>query len=231
VNVLGVAYRRDGSVAARFSDTSNLNFDDAKAMAAATAAPLYYENQFELASGEYTLKVAFGTGGEALGKAEMPLTVDSYDSKQFALSGLALSVRYAPVTDPRVNLAATLLADQTPLIAEGIRFFPATSNRFKNTDATVMYAEVYEPLQMAPAPQKPLGVGYGIRILDRKTGAQKLDTGLLRATLPPNPGNPVVPIAAKIPLQSLAPGSYSLELEAGDTAGRTAKRTVDFEIE
>src|SRR5579864_3261412 len=32
VNVLGIAYKSDGSIAARFSDTVNLDFDDKKAV-------------------------------------------------------------------------------------------------------------------------------------------------------------------------------------------------------
>jgi hypothetical protein len=40
----------------------------------------------------------------------------------------------------------------------------------------------------------------------------------------------VIPIALKMPVQSLATGSYVLELTAADTANKIAKRTADFEM-
>jgi VWFA-related protein len=231
INVLGLAYRPDGSVGARFSDTLKLDFDDAKRMEAFTAKPIHYENQFDLAPGSYTLKVAFSSGGKDFGKAEVPLSITPYDPKQFSLSGLALSREWSPVAAVRGTVEAMLLADRTPLIAEGARFVPAGSNRFKKTDPAALYAEIYEPLLMAPDQPNPFGIGMGLRILDAKTGEQKLDTGVLRVNVPMKTGNPVVPLALKVPLESLAPGSYTLELEVGDTAGKTSKRTTAIEVE
>ena len=91
VNVLGLAYLPDGSVGARFSDSMKIDFDDKKQMEAFKEHPMHYENQFDVASGKYNLKVVFASGGESFGKVEMPLVVDPYDAKQFSMSGVALS--------------------------------------------------------------------------------------------------------------------------------------------
>ena len=41
----------------------------------------------------------------------------------------------------------------------------------------------------------------------------------------------MVPVAAKIPTQSLTPGAYKLEIKALDDAGKESKRTTDIQIE
>ncbi len=62
VNVLGIAYRPDGAVGARFSDAVHLSFENKKEMEAFKERPMHYENQFDIASGKYNLKVAFSAG-------------------------------------------------------------------------------------------------------------------------------------------------------------------------
>jgi hypothetical protein len=51
MNVLGIAYKEDGSVAARFSDTVKREFEDKKQVEAFEKEPFHYENQFDVASG------------------------------------------------------------------------------------------------------------------------------------------------------------------------------------
>ncbi len=237
VHVLGIAHRPDGSVAARFSENVALAFDDEKRLAAFLAAPFHYENQFEIVPGSYTLDVAYDAGDENRGKVETLLTVDPYQPEQFAMSGLVLSRQYGPASDPGLHTDATWTADRTPLISQGMRVVPSGSNRFAKSDAPAVYAEIYEPLLGAPDPKvapdarAALAVGVRIRIIDRKNGEQKLDTDLLSVTLPATTGGPAIPTAKRVPIESLAPGSYRIEVEASDTAGKSARRTADFEIE
>ncbi len=223
IHVLGIAHRPDGGVAARFSENVTVEFDDHKQLAAFLASPLHYEDQFEILPGSYTLAVAYDAGTESRGKVEMPLVVDPYQPAQFALSGLVLSRQYGPASDPRLHTDALWMADRTPLIANGVRIVPSGSNRFNKADAPAVYAEIYEP--------NPASVGVTLRIFDRKTGEQKLDTGLLSVTTPAVPGNPAIPFAKKVPIDSLAPGAYRLELEASDTAGKSVRRSADFDIQ
>ena len=45
-------------------------------------------------------------------------------------------------------------------------------------------------------------------------------------------GNPVIPVGLKLPLDTLAPGSYRAELKAVDSAGNASPvRSADFEVE
>jgi VWFA-related protein len=231
INVLGVAYRSDGSTAARFSDALKLNFENKKEVEQFKVTPLHYENQFDIAAGQYTLKVVFSTGAESFGKAETPLVIEPYDSSQFTMSGIALSKQALKAADTSGALDAAMLEDRTPLIVQGMQIVPAGSYRFKPEERPVMYLEVYEPLLLAWKDEKPPAIAVQIRLLDRKTGQQKEDTGLLRVDYPLKAGNPVIPMGMKVAKEPLAPGSYRLELTAMDQAGKSFKRTADFEIE
>ena len=231
VNILGLAYLPDGSVGARFSDALNLEFPDKKSAEAFKEKPMHYENQFDVASGKYNLKVVYSSGGQNFGKLEMPLVVDPYDVKQFSMSGLALSKEVHKASDLGTGLDALLLADRVPLIADGMQLVPYGSNRFKKTDLAAFYMELYEPLLVTGDPKTPPVVAFDLRVLDGKTGEQKEDTGLIRVGLPAQAGNPMVPVAAKIPMESLAPGAYKVEIKALDNAGKEFKRTTDIQIE
>jgi len=230
VNVLGLAYLPDGSVGARFSDTLNIDFEDKKLMEAFKEQPMHYENQFDVASGKYNLKVVFASSGQSFGKLEMPLVVDPYDGKQFSMSGVALSKQVHKASDLGTGLDALLLEDRVPLIAQGMQLVPSGSNHFKKTDFAGFYLEIYEPLLASTESKAPPVVAFQLKILD-KTGQPKEDTGLMRVDVPAKPGGPVLPVAGRIPTASLTPGSYVLEIDARDDAGKEFKRTADIQIE
>jgi VWFA-related protein len=231
VNILGLAYLPDGSVGARFSDTLNLEFPDKKSAEAFKEKPMHYENQFDVASGKYNLKVVYSSGGQSFGKLEMPLVVEPYDAKQFSMSGLALSKEVRKASDLGTGLDALLLEDRVPLIAEGMQLVPYGSNHFKKTDFAAFYMELYEPLLVTGDSKAPPVVAFQLRLLDGKTGEQKEDTGLIPVRLPAQKGNPTVPVAARIPTGSLAPGAYKVEIKAMDDAGKEFKRSTDIQIE
>jgi hypothetical protein len=115
-------------------------------------------------------------------------------------------------------------------MVSGLQIVPSGTNEFKKGELAVFYVEIYEPLLVTPDPQKPTAVAIQMRVLDRKTGEQKVDTGLMRIDLPKQAGNPVIPLGEKMPVDKLTPGSYQLELSALDTAEMQFKRTVDFEV-
>ena len=229
VNVLGIAYRPDGTVAARFSDTVKLDLENKKDLQAFTENPLHYENQFDIASGQYNLKVVFNSGGEGFGKVEMPLAIDLYDSKRFGMSGVALSKELHAVSDIGSGLDALLLEGRTPLVAQGIQITPSGSNRFKKAEPAVLYVEIYEPFLES---QNPPRVGIQLRVIDRKSKEAKGDSGVVSVDKAIRAGNPVIPVGLKLPIDTLSPGSYIAELRAVDSLGNTSPiRAADFEVE
>jgi hypothetical protein len=229
VNVLGIAYKADGSVAARFSDTVNVEAIDKKAVAGFQSQQLHYEDQFEIAPGQYTLKVVFQSGDESFGKIETPLTVDAYDGKTFALSSVALSHEVRPISQFDFSRDQALLEDKTPLVAQGVQVTPTGLSKFKKGATAAAYIEIYDPFALNP---KPGDVGLQLRIVDRKTGEQKQDTGFMNMTKSIQPGSSVVPIGIRLPIETLAAGSYRAELRAVDSMGhKTGVRVADFDLE
>jgi len=227
VNVLGLAYKPDGTVGARFSDQVDLNFDDKDQLEAFLKKPYHYENQFEIGAGKYDLKVVFSSGGDTLGKLEMPLTVYDYDGKQFSISAIALSKELRPLQQAGNSLDAALLQDRTPLVTQGLQIVPSGNDHFKKSDVGLFYAEIYDPLLTTATPPKVI---VQMVVMDRKTRQKKFETGGPVADA--KPGTPVAPVGLRLPFDQLPPGSYELEVRAGDSTGRyTPVRTANFELE
>ena len=231
INVLGIAYKPDGSVGARFSDTVKLDFADKKDVDIFKQHPYHYENQFDVATGKYDLKVVFSSGGESFGKVETPLVVDPYDGTGFSVSALAFSDVILKSAQAGATVEAALLEDRTPLMYDGLQIVPSGVNRFKSGEKVAMYFEIYEPLLVNPDPATPLAVALQVRVLDAKTGEQKSDTGLFRIPVPDKGASPMMPFGGAVPVTGLAPGAYRLELTAIDSADKKFQRTGDFVIQ
>jgi hypothetical protein len=225
VNILGIAYKADASIAARFSDTVNVDFDDKKQIDEFQKKPFRYENQFGIASGDYKLKVVFSSGNESFGKLETPLLVEAYRGQEISLSGVALSNDVHRAADS-TGLDSQLLEDRTPLVIKGLEVSPSASNHFKKTDSAAIYAEIYEPLLKDPNPPE---VAYELIIVDRKSGQEKIHAG---ERIKGNAGDPVVPLGLKLPVATLDPGAYQVKLRAVDSLNKASTtRTADFEVE
>lgn len=228
LNILALAYRPDGSVAARFSDNKKIEVENKKELQAFNERPYYYDGQFDMASGQYTLKAAFSSGSASFGKIEMPLTIEPYDSKQFGLSALALSKDLRRAADLGSDLDEILLEGRTPLVAQGFQFNPAAAYRFRTTDRAGLYTEIYEP---HTADKTPPIVGIQLRVLDRKTQQEKQDSGMFSVSKSIRAGNPVIPVGLLLPLDKLTPGAYRAEVKAMDALGNSKTRLADFDVE
>ena len=113
------------------------------------------------------------------------------------------------------------------MVVHGLQISPSASNHFKKTDTAAIYAEIYEPLLKNPNPPE---VAYELIIVERKSGQEKLHIG--DRTPKGKAGDPVIPLGLKLPVASLDPGSYRLNLRAVDSAGNSSKtRSTDFEVE
>ena len=231
LNVLGIAYRPNGNVAARFSDTVKLDLDDKKDVEQFQQKPYHYENQFDAGPGQYTLKVAFNSGGEGFGKVEIPLRIDPYTGSQFAMSGIVLSTSFHKISDLQSDLDAEMLEGHVPLIAQGIQFTPASAYQFKKGEQVLVYFEVYEPMMTDEKVAGITKVATELRVVDRQTGSTKVDSGNMDLGKFLRAGNPVVPVGLRVPMDQLTAGAYILELHSMDSAGRETKRVAEFNVQ
>jgi hypothetical protein len=129
-----------------------------------------------------------------------------------------------------VSLDAALLEDHTPLVSLGMEIVPAGSNTFGKTGTAAVYLEVYEPLLQKPQ-SGDFKVGVDMRLVDKKTGQPKLDSGFMPLSAYIKAGSPMIPVGLRLPLEKLDPGSYRAEFQAKDTAGNVSMlRSTDFEV-
>ena len=228
VNVLGIAYRPDGSVGARFSDAVNLDLekDEWKDF---LKSPMRYQNQLTIAPGQYRLDVVLSSGGQSFGKYETPLAIDAFDGKALAVGGLTLSSTINQVSDLAGSLDADLIADRTPLIVHGLEIVPSGNYHFKQAEKLALYVQAYDP-HLADANAPKLQVAY--RVQDAKTGKVVLASGGVDATPFIDKGKPTVPMALAVPLDRVPVGSYRLDLVVAEVGGpSTPMRSVNFEVE
>jgi VWFA-related protein len=227
VNVLGIAYKPDGTVGARFSDTLDLNLekDEWKEF---NKQPYHYENQFDAAPGSYRLTVVFSAGGEHFGKFETPIQIAPYDGKKLTLGGIVLSTQIQRLDQISTQVDATLVEDRTPLIVKGMQITPAAKYQFKKTDNIVLYSELYAPLLKTENPPR---VASGYRIFDKTTNKEVFFTGAVPLDEFIQKGNAVIPFALKLNVSELPPGNYRVVLLAVDGANNQApQKDAEFAI-
>ncbi len=213
IDLLGVASAPDGSVGARFSDAVKFDFETQAEIDKLKGKSLHYEKDFKIAPGQYRFTMAFSSGGQNFGKLEAPLDVQPRKTTDLALSSVALGKEAHPAADLGLGLGVSI-GDQTPLVAQGMQVIPAGSSQFLKSGQAFFYFEVYD--------SNPASVTAQVRILDRGTGAPKWESGRGKLSVPQQGGG--------LPINSLAPGSYQLEVTASDASGQQVKRTADFEV-
>ncbi len=228
INVLGIAYRANGSTAARFSDTVKLDYQK-KDLKDFSKGSFDYQNTFNIGPGSYTLKLVLSAGGQKFGKYEVPLVVEPFSGESLSLAGPALGDRYVPVSQPVVNMDAALLEDRTPLVFHGMEFVPSASYRFSKGTEPVVYVEVYDPVLKTDNTPR---VGLLFDIVDRKSNQQVFSSNTVLINAFSEPGNPLVPMGFKLPVAQFQAGDYRLEIKGRDEMGNVSSvRAADFSIE
>jgi hypothetical protein len=151
IGAMGMVYDKDGSVAARFSDFACCDYGSDNGCRSASAQtsgasshqgtamiPNRYETQIDLPPGEYDVRVVL-SDGEKFGRQQMPLSVDSVDGKDLAISDVALCtrIREAPGASPQAP--AGRAGNYILPISKGVAFTPATNPRFKKNKPLYSY--------------------------------------------------------------------------------------------
>ena len=213
VNVLGIAYREDGSVGARFSDVDKLDFDKSEKKEF-SKTDFKYQNSFEIAPGKYNLKVVLSSGAQTYGKYEMPLAIAPYDGKQFAISGLVLSDTIQPVDQVTAELDAAMLEGKTPLVVNGVQIVPSSNNNFEQKKKVALYIEIYEPVPIIDGSPR---VGFSYKVIDRKTGQAAFTSPTMLVNKDAKAGNPVIAVGSFLDMDQIKPGEYRLEVQARDS--------------
>jgi VWFA-related protein len=227
VNVLGIAYRQDGSVAARFSDEVKLDLEKDE-MKEFERQPFQYQNTFDVAPGNYTLKVVMSLGGETFGKYETPLQIEPNEGKPFTLSALVISDQIHAVSDLSMAMDSALLEDRTPLVADGMQVVPSATNQFDHKKKIGLYFEIYDA-KLADA--NPPRVAMRYLLVDRKTNQAVFDSATSWINSMAQKGSPLIPVGLWLAVEKIPPGQYTLVVGASDNVGNWAPtRRLNFEL-
>jgi hypothetical protein len=213
-------------VAARFSDSRALDYEK-KDFKEFTQGAFNYRTGFDIAPGQYKLKIAVSTGGNSFAKQEVPLTVRPYNGNQFNISGVILSDQIQKVSDSAVSMDEALLEDQKTFVAQGVQLQPSANNTFKAGGQLALYVEVYAP-HLAAGGQSAVQLRY--EVVDRKTN-QAVFQNTAAVDRFAKAGNPVIPIGIPLGLNGVQPGQYELEILAMDGSGnRTPVEHAMFDL-
>jgi len=226
MDVLGMAYIPGGDVAARFTNKVKFDFDDRRQFDDFVRRPLHYERQFEIVPGNYQFKVIFRSAKDRFGVVEAPLAVDPFNAGQLSLSAIALSRNVQPISPEAAQ--EEVEAGKTPLIFRGNRIAVSGSDVFSKTGTAEAYFEIYEPLANAAG---TVQLTMRLRVLDAQSNQQQWNSGDVDLSALAKSANKVIPIALKLPVATLPPGTYRAELTVKDSAGGQATRSLQFRTE
>jgi hypothetical protein len=231
IDIVGTALRPDGSTAARFADSIDVDQENRQGADAFTKTPYRYEQQFFVTPGTYVFRLEIGVGPDAVGKMEMPLKVEAWKPGSLAMGSLVLSADAQPV-DSAASLAP-ILEGQGPLVADGKQFVPAATNVFQKSGQVYFYTEFYDPALGGanPAVIDPSVLKMEYCILEQKTGNRMGCSDVVSLENFVHAGNPVVPFGTHLPVDRLHAGRYRLEVRAMIAASQeTVTRSIDFEV-
>ncbi|MGE5327476.1 MAG: hypothetical protein ACM3NO_10590, partial [Deltaproteobacteria bacterium] len=252
IGILGVVFGADGFPVKRFSESACCDPDQGGVLdnhvsgtgilnigedwasiylkrVEEVVIPTRFETQLNLDPGEYDLRIVL-SDGQKFGRAEAHLNAPAYDGKTLALSSVMLCKRYRDAHVAAVERAAANFAPQyVPMVSKGMEVTPAGDLRFKEGEPLIPYFEIYEP-RLASQPDTK--VEARIKILDPKTGKVVKDFPPVDAAPYMNPGSTTIPVAREVPYKNLPKGTYKLEVQATDSAGRSTEiRSAEFSVE
>ena len=237
IGALITVYKKDGTVAARQSDFACCDYGDEKRASASAQSPGAtqgrslipdrYRTEFNLAAGEYNVRVVL-SDGENFGRQQAQLTVQDFDPKQLGISDVVLLRRVRKLSADTADLAVYVAESYTPLVSKGVEFTPTANTEFRKDETLVAYFEINDPL----VPEKQdTKVQAHLRIVDVQSGEVVADFEPVGAATYQTAGNQVIAIGRGVSLSNLSVGSYQLEVQASEGDGRsTPWRTAEFTV-
>lgn len=212
LDVMGVAYGEDGSVAARFSETLNLAVEKEREEQFRNS-DIPYRNYIKLRPGKYQLKLAIADEKGKVGTSEQTLSVPPMPASGLASSSLVISQEMAQLPELIRNMQARLLDETDPLIYKGIQILPPVENTLHRDSPVAVFYKLYNLASSGPE----LNLTAKVQLIDEKGQANDLPLmDLDEAAYPTGPSE--VAIGFNLPLKELSPGKYQLKVETVDAS-------------
>jgi VWFA-related protein len=234
IGMLIVVYNKDGTVADRRSDFACCDYGDEKqanpgarpvaATEGRSLIPDRYRTDFDLAAGEYNVRVVL-SDGENFGRQQVQMTVQDFDPKQLEISDVVLSRRVRKLS-PDTADSERAAESYMPLVSKGVEFTPTANTEFRKDETLVAFFEINEPPE-----ELNTKVHAQLRIVDAQSGEVVNDFEPVDAAIYQRAGNQAIAIGRGMPLSGLLVGAYQLEVQASEADGRsTPWRTARFTV-
>ena len=219
INVMGVAYAEDGSIAARFSETLPISIEKEKETEFRRSG-YEYRNYFKLRPGKYRLRLAASDESGNLGSAEQLIEIPPMSDQGITLSSLVIADQISPLSDLIRNIRTQLLDENDPLLYSGMQIRPSVDNKIKTGFPISVLFRIYNSNLSNLIANAVL---WG-------SGGEKFTTPqipLKEVVSPSGQGEAVA--ALQLPFQNVPPGKYKLVIETNDTTSVATLQT-DLEI-
>jgi VWFA-related protein len=221
LDVMGVAYAEDGSVAARFSETMNLAIEKEREEVFRNS-DIPYRNYLKLRPGKYQLKLAIADEKGKVGTSEQALAVPPMPAG-LASSSLVVSQEMAQLPDLIKNIQTRLLDEADPLIYKGIQIFAPVGNTVRRENPIAVFYKLYN----LGGDESNRSLTANVKIVDEKGQVSELPAmDLEDAAYPTGPSEAA--IGFNLPLKDLAPGKYQLQVQ---TLDKTKNESVSSAVE
>ncbi len=211
IDIMGVAYAEDGSVAARFSETMNLAVEkDKEELFRNQDIP--YRNYLKLRPGKYQIKLAVADEKGKVGTAEQSLVVPPISPAGPSSSSLVVTQQMTQLPDLIRNLQTRLLDESDPLIYKGLQILPQVENTVNRENPVAVFYKLYN-LTSNEQERKLTAV---VQLVDEKGKSDPMPSFPIDDLVFPTGRNEVA-IGLNLPVKDLAPGKYRVIIETTDT--------------
>lgn len=203
-----------------FEDTVAVEIPSEMLQKAMNGQSVYFKS-VPLQPGTYRLNiVAKDIVGNTMNNYEMPLHVPTYDEDSIGSSSLILA-------DQIERLPATSVG-AGPFVIRSSKVRPRVDETFKQSEKMGIYTEFYN-LGMDEATKKPLG-NIKYQIVNDATKETVVDVNQDLASVP-NASSSLVTVERMLPLNTFAPGKYTLKIILTDKVkSQTVNQSAPFTV-
>jgi VWFA-related protein len=207
IDFIGEVRDEFGSTQQNVRDKVDVKFSDQTA-AQLDRRPIQYQTGFTLLPGSYTLKMlARDNETGHIGTYQRTFVIPNLDRETTRLptSSVVLSSQRVPPTDALFSIQNKAAEAVDPLVIDGQKLIPSVTRVFSNTRTLYVFLQAYERGVAAIEPLAGFVSFY-------QGGSKVFETPVLAVTDGLDPKSKAVPLWFSVPLRTLAPGKYDLQV-------------------
>jgi len=226
LNILGVAYSEDGSVAAKFSDRLDVAGGERQKQQLRNKG-LSFRNHLRLPPGKYNLRLAVATKkGKRVGTARQDLIIPVMPDSSLACSSLVVSQQLQKLPGLIMNLQAKLLKETDPFIHKGWQVTPLVENLLDRDRPLALLYRIYNLTHR----EKERKLTAKLQWTDENGESRVFTKNLDKIAQATEEGQVVVSLY--FPIDHFAPGKYGLSVETTDLAtGQSVTRETEVSMQ